>query len=92
MLREVITNEQYRPVQMAPEKCGTLWLNNDEAKRDGLLRPADIFFSANYLSKELRGRGLGESRHRPSRFVSRQREINWAEETAGGNKQSTSAP
>jgi hypothetical protein len=63
----------------------------DEDKRDSLLRAADGFLRGNNQSLELRGTGLGKSRRRraPTQFVQRQRVvgsrasgINWAEETA----------
>ena len=49
----------------------------DEAKRDGLLRAADRLLRANNLPKELRGTGLGESlrRESPNQFVQRRREV-----------------
>jgi hypothetical protein len=62
----------------------------DETKRDSMLRAADRFLRGNNQSLELRGTGLGESRRResPNQFVQRQRVVGLrARELTGPKKQ-----
>ena len=84
MVREVLTNSQPRDLTRWLLKVRDALAEQDEAKRDSLLRAADGFLRANNQSLELRGTGLGESRRRESPAGGRIacERINWAEETA----------
>jgi hypothetical protein len=62
----------------------------DETKRDGLLKAADRFLRANNLSMELREAGVGEARRRENstQFVQRRRVVGLrAKELTGPKKQ-----
>ena len=90
MVREVLTNAQPRDLTRWLLKVRDALAEQDEAKRDSLLRAADGFLRGNNQSLELRGTGLGESRRResPKQFVQRQRVVgSHASELTGPKKQ-----